>query len=485
MTDTGEDREVESSDRMSSQEALMWNVEKDPWLNPSGAGLFVFDQPLDVDLLRSRMRNAVAGLPRLYERVQPGLGRLAPPVWVPDPEFDFDHHLRVVHLPSPGTERQLFDLAARLYVDPLDRTRPLWRMVVIDGLEGGRGALWTLIHHVISDGIGQLRMAELFQDVERDVPASPEIDLEAIVAAEVEARRAKEQGGDLGSSLAGTVVGSAGHLMRRTAGIARRAAGEVAIWPADPRRATETVAEVAGVVADAAGQLTAGRGDRSGAPLWTDRSRHRHLEHVAVPLDELKVATKAVGASINDGFVAALAHAAVAYHVDRGVSFETLNTSFVVSTRTDHKAGGNAFTPVPVQVPADDMTIRSRVGAVRAILSEARERVDGGASLASMAGVINLLPTSVVTRTARAEARHIDIATSNLRGAPFPLYVAGAKVLYGATMGPLAGTPCNATALSYQNAFDIGLFMDPAAIGNPGEFRQCVDDAFGELLALA
>jgi hypothetical protein len=89
----------------------------------------------------------------------------------------------------------------------------------------------------------------------------------------------------------------------------------------------------------------------------------------------------------------------------------------------------------------------------------------------------------VITSAARAAAAKIDFATSNLRGAPMPLYVSGARVLYIVTMGPVAGTACNATALSYENGFDIGLFIDPTAIEAPGDFRDAVDAAFQDLLA--
>ena len=156
------EREQRFSDRMTDHEALMWNVEKDPWLNPSGASLTILDGKIDDAHFRRVLRNAAAKMPRLRERVVPGLGRLAPPAWVPDPEFDLDYHMRRIRLPKPGTERQLFDLAAKLYQEPLDRTRPLWRFVIIDGLKGGRSALWAIVHHAVADGIGQLRMAEMY-----------------------------------------------------------------------------------------------------------------------------------------------------------------------------------------------------------------------------------------------------------------------------------------------------------------------------------
>lgn len=484
MSDTTREFDMEDADRMSEQEALMWNVEKDPWLNPNGGAISIYDKPINVDQFRRKMRQAIIKVPRFYQRVVPGLGRMSTPAWVPDPEFDFDYHVRVIRLPKPGTERQLLDLAAQLYVEPLDRTRPLWRMVLIEGLEDGRGAMYTLMHHAISDGIGQLRIAEMFQELDRDEEWAPEVDLEGVVAAAAAAHDAKQSGGDMARSLGRTAADSVSHLVRRQAGIARRVAGEVAMWPADPKRISDQVERATATVQGVSSLVSSG-GDADqvvGAPLWRNRSRHRHLEYVSVPLDDLKASAKAAGGSINEAFLAVMANAAVAYHADRGESFDVLNTSFVVSTRDDNKAGGNAFTPVPVRLPAAPMSVRDRLAAIKEEMVSALDTARATGGISAFAGVANLLPTSVVTQVARSQAAHLDIATSNLRGAPFPLYVSGAKAEKLITMGPLAGTPCNATAVSYCGQFEIGLFIDPVAIEDPADFRRCVEDAFTELL---
>ena len=77
---------------------------------------------------------------RLRERVVPGLGRLSPPVWATDPDFDLAYHVRRLCLPEPGSMRQLLDLAAAVAATPLDRSRPLWEFTIGEGLEGGRAA---------------------------------------------------------------------------------------------------------------------------------------------------------------------------------------------------------------------------------------------------------------------------------------------------------------------------------------------------------
>ena len=479
------EREMRFDDRMSDHESLMWNIEKDPWLNPSGASLTILDGPLDQDHFRRTMRRAVSKMPRLYERVVPGLGRLAPPAWVPDPEFDIEYHTRRIRLPRSGTERQLFDLAAQLYQEPLDRTRPLWRFVVIDGLKGGQSAIWSIVHHAVSDGIGQLRMAEMYQQFDPSEPAPDEIDLEQIVADAVEAHHSKQMGGDLADGFPTTVVQSLSHLARRQLGAARRVAGEVAIWPADPKRARDAISGAVGAATSTIGALSgSGNEVAGGSSLWKTRSRHRHLEHVRLPLDELKAASKRYGATINDLFLAGLTEGAVRYHTAREVEVEAFNTSFVISTRTDSAIGGNSFTPVPVQVPGNPMSMEDLIAEIHIRLAEKRESMSSGGGMSALAGIANMLPTSVVTSAARTAAGKIDFATSNLRGAPFALYVSGARVLRIITMGPVAGTACNATALSYENGFDIGLFIDPTAIDAPSDFRDEIAMAFDEILAL-
>ena len=105
-------------------------------------------------------------MPRLRQRVQPTPVSLTPPLWVDDAEFDLDYHVRHVALPEPGTLRQLCDLATLIAADPFDRTRPLWAFFVVDGLEGGQGAIIQKLHHTVADGEGSLRLSMQFIDLD-------------------------------------------------------------------------------------------------------------------------------------------------------------------------------------------------------------------------------------------------------------------------------------------------------------------------------
>jgi WS/DGAT/MGAT family acyltransferase len=471
---------------MSDAEALMWNLEKDPRLNPSGGALLLLDRPLDFDHFRAQIASAVAAVPRLRERVAPGFARFSPPVWRPDPEFDLDYHLRRIALAAPGSERQLLDLVAAVYQDPYDRTRPLWMFYIVEGLEDGHAALIWKIHHTVADGIGAGRIAEAYLQPTRDAPFAPPVDLDAVIAAAVAGADTTPSGAQ---ALVSSAAGSVSHAARRQVGISRRVMGELALWGADPVRARDLAADFGRSVQQVRDQLGTGEADDEegegpgGSPLWRQRSRHRHLELLSFPLDAALAAAKRLGGSFNDWFVTGVVDGAVAYHDHRGVALTSLRTSFVVSTRTDEAIGGNSFTPTRVSLPAGPMDPKQRFAEISDRLQAKRRDVRGKGLLSGLAGVANLLPTSFVTGFARSRAASQDFATSNLRGARSPVYISGARVDGNHPFGPLAGTAFNITCMSYAGAVGMGLFVDPVAVDDPADLRADILAAYEELSA--
>jgi diacylglycerol O-acyltransferase len=452
-------------ERMSDLEALMWTLEKDPHLASSFANVTVLDRPPDVARLRRRMERALATVPRLRQRVVPGLGRLVPPEWRDDPEIDLAWHVRTVGLPAPGTERQLFDLAATLAAEPLDRARPLWRFTVVEGLEGGRAAMVQQLHHTITDGEGGVRMSVEFLDFERDAPEPEPV---AIPPAS-----ATDPGALLTSAL-----DAAGHLTRRGLGIARRSLREGAGLATHPERAAAAVS-VAGATARSVVRQLAVTG-HARSPLWTERTLRRRLDVLRVPLDEVHRTAKALGGSVNDVFVAAVAGGAGAYHRDRGHDVEALRMAMPVSTREGRTAGGNAFAPSRslVSTVADPL---ERFAAIQERLSVTKTE-PALRLVQALAGVTNLLPTSVLVRTARQQVETVDFTTSNVRGAPFDLFIAGARIDANYPLGPVAGTAFNATLLSVAGSLDIGIHTDAGAVEDPPALRDAIAASFDELL---
>jgi len=463
-------RPVLGERRMSDVEALMWNLEKDPYLASSFANVTLLDQPPDPDRLRARLAHAVSVVPRLRHRVAPALGRLAPPEWQDDPNFDLDYHIRHIALPAPGTERTLFDLAVVLAAAPLDRTRPLWEFTIIDGVGDG-AALFQKIHHTVTDGEGGVRMSAEFIDVSRE--GNPD---EPPTAAEP----ADEASEPSPASIFATASDTAAHNLRRGLGLGRRAAGSAADLLLHPARIPAAGMETAASVQSLARQVAVT--DRAHSPLWIERSLRRRFEVLRIPLDDTKRAAKALGGSVNDLFVAGAAGAAGAYHRAKGVDVDELRISMPVSTRTDRSMGGNAFTPARVLVPVGPADPVERFTAVRERLTVTKsERSLGMAE--SFAGVANVLPTSVLVRFARQQTETVDFATSNVRGAPFDLYVAGAKIVANYPMGPTGGTAFNLTLLSSGGSLDMGLNIDVAAVDDAELLRTCLEDSYAELLA--
>jgi diacylglycerol O-acyltransferase len=453
---------------MTDVEALMWNLEKDPHLSASIANVTVLDESPDAERLRARMERAVSSIPRLHQRVVPALGRLAPPEWREDPDFDLDYHLRWMALPAPGTMRQLLDLAAAIVHDPFDRTRALWEFVVVEGLEGGRAAMVQKLHHAVTDGQGGIRLSEQFIDLERDAtePIAPP-------------RPAPDP---IEAGLLDTTVDTLTHNLRRAVGVARRTASEVGGLVRHPSRVPALGTDAVELARSAARQLVVT--DPARSPLWTQRSLRRRIEVLQVPFDDAKAAAKALGGSLNDLFMTAAVGGAGAVHRDAGMPIDELRVSMPVSTRTDGSAGGNAFTPMRILIPAAEGDPAARFAAVRDRLSGIRHEkalsvVDG------FAGFANLLPTSALVRVARQQVETVDFAASNVRGAPFPLYIAGARIEANYPIGPTGGTAWNLTLMSYDGTLDMGLNVDLGAVPDPEALRDAIATEFAALIAAA
>jgi WS/DGAT/MGAT family acyltransferase len=455
-------------DRMSDVEALMWNVEKDPHLDPTFGSVTILDRRPDLERLRRRLIRMVDRIPRLHQRVVPALGRLAPPAWQDDPEFDIDYHFRHLGLPAPGSRRQLLDFATQFVRDPFDRTRPLWEFVVVEGVEGDRAALVQKMHHTITDGEGGVRMSEQFIDVERDAPDIDEVEIELAPP-------------PADSNVVETAVDTLGHTWRRTLGIAQRATSSAAESLAHPDRLASFGPDLLEMARSAIRQLTVT--DPAHSPLWLERSLRRRLEVIDVPFDDARTAAKALGGSLNDFFVAGAAGGAGAYHRQLGAPVDSLRMAMPVSTRTDRSAGGNAFVPTRAVIPIPNDPVE-RFEVIHRQLEETKhEKVIGVVS--QLAGVLNLLPTSVLARFTLEQARTVDFTTSNVRAAPFDLFIAGAHIEATYPMGPLSNTAFNLTMMSYRGELNMGLHIDTGAIAEPERLRDCIADSYAQLIAAA
>jgi hypothetical protein len=135
-----------------------------------------------------------------------------------------------------------------------------------------------------------------------------------------------------------------------------------------------------------------------------------------------------------------------------------------------------------VLVPSDERTITERFDEVRLRMTATKGEAAIGL-MNGLAGVINVLPTSVLVRFARQQVETIDFTTSNVRAAPFDLFIAGARLEGNYPLGPLAGTAFNLTMMSYRGWLNMGLYVDRGAIDEPTRLRQHLEEAYAELIA--
>lgn len=457
---------ADNEKRMSDPESLMWRLEKDPHLASTFANITILDRPPNMDLLYARMERAALLFPRLRRRVQPSPGSIGNPTWVDDPSFDIRYHVRRISLAAPGDFRQLLALTTLMVADPFDRSRPLWHFIVVDGLAGGRSALVQKLHHTVTDGQGGVELSLHYLDLQRTpaplAPLDPEIANAAMQAASPDATDA----------LRGAMADS----VRLPLALLRQVRDVVS----DPSLLTSIGSSTAATVKEIMSQLS--ETDAARSPLWTQRSLRRRLETARISYYDMRSTAKALDGTLNTAFVTAAAHAASRYHREMGAPVESLRSSMAINTRKENNgsSGGNSFTLARMLVPTEQMPIQERFAAINEILAAARAGSSSG-SLETLATFSTLLPTSVVTRLARAQSETVDFATSNVRGAGVALYVGGAKLLENYPVGPLGGVAFNMTLMSYLGSLDVGINIDEAAVESPALLRDCLIDSFHEL----
>ncbi len=459
---------------MSDEDALMWNIEKDPILRSTILAVAIFDSVPDWNRLRRRIDRCTRIIPRFRQRVVSPPFRMGPPRWAVEPTFDLDFHLRRMRLSGNGEQRALFDALQPMATTSFDRARPLWEFTLIEGLDGPdgeRAAFAMKVHHSVTDGVGGMDLLTHMVDVARDAVEPEETEWPPAPAPE------RIGGVDL-------VRDSVAHTQRRVLGIARRLPATA--WEAtasavrDPLGASAQFVRTARSVGRALAPATAPM-----SPVMRERGLGRRLYAFDVSLDELRRAAKTAEGSLNDAFVAAVMSGAQRYHERHGDVPDALRMTLPINLRHGNDdAGGNRFAPArfPVPLGIDDPNERMRaVGQlVRSWRSEPALQMTS-----ALAGVLNRLPTATTTALFGGMLKCCDFVTSNVPGAPIPVYSAGAKVERLYAFGPPSGAAFNVTLISHCETCCIGVVVDTTAVPDPDTLVDALREGFDEVLALA
>ncbi len=394
------------------------------------------------------------------------------PVWVEDPNFNLDYHVRRIGCPSPGGRRELGEVAAQIASIPLDRNRPLWEAWVIEGLKQDRVGFVVKVHHAAIDGAsGAEIMTELYDlspDGRDDIEPVPEVEPEHIPTdQELLTYAAISKIRRLGDSF--------GLAKRTISGIS-----ELITAARDPEANHGAV------------PLGAPR-----APWNHTIGPHRTVSFARLPLDQAKAVKDALGVKMNDVILAVCAGTLRNYLTARGeLPDEPLVATCPVSVRVDDERGalGNKVSAMFAGLPTNIDDPAERLAAIAESTHGAKQDHDmvGARTLTDWAewsaprtfGLASRLYGSMHLADSIAPVQNLVI--SNVPGPPFPLYLAGAELVAAYPMGPIMdGAGLNITVLSYRDHIDIGFMADRDLVPDVWDVAAAVDPAFEEILALA
>jgi diacylglycerol O-acyltransferase / wax synthase len=459
-------------ERLSGLDSAFLSLET-PSMHLHVASLSVVDTttmrvPYDFDWLKDFMWRRLTHLETSRRRIVPVPFHLNHPIWVEDPNFDVEYHIRRHALPSPGGEAELAALAAEIIGTPLDRTRPLWEIHVIEGLaEEGCIGLVGKIHHCAVDGVSG---AELFvhlfdltadgDDIEPAEPIEPEripSEIEMVThAVWSQARRTL------------SLPGLLGRTARTASQLVQRHRNPDAVVGAVPLKAPRT--------------------------LWNAAiTPHRSVAFASVGLPDIKEIKNAFGVKVNDVVLAVVAVAARRYLEEHDAVPESPLVAMVpVSVRTEDERGrfDNRVSSMFVHLRTDIAEADDMLRAIAEATKGAKEDHNAlGAKLLQnwaehAAPATFALATRLYTRLDLVDRLPpiYNLIVSNVPGPPFDLYLAGARLAHAYPLGPISeGAGLNVTVLSHGDVVDFGFVACAELVPDLAVLAAHVDDAMSEL----
>ena len=456
--DWGRERE------MNALEALMWRAEEDPRLRSTVCGLEELDCVPDWDRFLAAHDWGTRLVPRFRQRVVEPLGGIGAPAWVTDPDFDLHYHVRRVRLPEGTGWSELLSAAEQIAMTPFDRARALWEAVLFEGLPDGRAAYFLKLHHATSDGLGIVdllsnlhsRTRESNPDKPQPLPPIPE-------------QRTAAQ--ELAHQLSRDAQRLPGRLARGAASLLRAMAR--------PDEAARSAARLADSLRRVLGESGA-----EGSPLLGGRSMSWRFSAFDVEFAQLRAASKAVGGSLNDAFLAALLGAFRRYHEELGRPIERMPIAVPISVRAaGDAAGGNRIVAAWLAAPVAIEDPAQRMLAIGGQLRSARGEPALDA-IGAVAPLLSWLPGPLVSQVGGSLTKANDLQASNVRGIREDVYIAGAKIERAYPFGPLPGCATMITLVSHGSMCCIGANVDPAAVTDTVRFNHKLCEGFDEVLAL-
>jgi diacylglycerol O-acyltransferase / wax synthase len=426
--------------------------------------------PPSMDEFLEQIRRRLHVVPRYRHKLAHTALDSGRPVWIDDPNFSLDYHVRHSALPAPGGWEQLQDLTARIFSQQLDRSKPLWEMWLIEGLEDDRFALITKTHHSLIDGIAGVDLATVLFDLSPDPPPlptsgrpwqpHPEPSTAHLLAAGLQGAV------KAGLTLAEGAMDALAHPERALA----RA-----------REAAEGVGEI----------IWAGLNPAPETPLNVPIGPHRRFVGITARLDELKTVKNAFGGTVNDVVLAVVAGALRSFLISRGrrTAGVEMRALVPVSVRTEDERGGSGNRivvmrgPLPVYI-SDPLNRLRFVSNAMDGLKESKQAL--GAEV--IAGAQNFAPPTILAQASRLNfsTRLFNLIVTNVPGPQFPLYVLGREMLQAFPIAFLPENHALAIAImSYNGQMNFGLLGDFDALPDIDTIGQNIAAELANLVSLA
>ncbi|WNV74733.1 wax ester/triacylglycerol synthase family O-acyltransferase [Geodermatophilus sp. DSM 44513] len=456
-------------EHLSTLDASFLHLE-DPHTPMHVAGVLVLEAPAGgLDAIAALVAARLPLVPRYRQRVLEVPGHLATPVWADDPDFAIDHHVRRSALPRPGTHDQLLELVSRVIARPLDRSRPLWELYLVEGLAQGRAAVVTKTHPALVDGLGTMDIGQVLLDDSPDAPVPEPVPwLTRPLPSAVQ--------------LVGEAVG--GYVTRPSAVVetARHAATDV--------RATG-----ARLTGAAGGAVRAARSALFAAPRTPLNAAGGSQRRVVVArgdLDDVKRVRKAHGGTVNDVLLTVVTGALREWLLSRGqavVGSTSVRALVPVSVHDAEEAPGTRVSGHLVDLPVGEPNPRLRLARLSyAMLGASRHgRSVGAEALLALTGFAPPTLHALGARAARGLSRRVaNLVVTNVPGPQVPLYAAGARVLEVFPVVPLApGHGLSIGITSYDGRVFFGLNADRSGVGDVDLLADLVEQELAVLVETA
>ena len=451
------------ADRLSPLDASFLFMEE-PTTAMHVGGLMTFDDTPDFDPDRfvAQIGERLAGVPRYRQKIREVPAHLGLPVWVDDPGFELDYHVRRSALPAPGSDAQLRELVGRLMSRQLDRARPLWEIYLVEGLSDDRFAIVTKVHHAMVDGLSSIDVGTVLLDVTPTPRESPADDW----------RPAREPSG---LELAADAVQEQLLRPQLVFGTAQRA-----------------LLDVRSVVRTGGAILAAARSASRPAPanpLNAPIGKQRRYGTSAGPLDDYKAIRKEHGGTVNDVVLAVVTGALRRWMTTRGEPVRattTVRAMVPVSVRA--RSGGrlgNQISAYFVDLPVGEPDPVARLKAVTAAMSghKSSGQAIGASALIGLVGLATPTLHSMSARlTSSMSSRVFNVVVTNVPGPQFPLYAMGARMRDMYPVVPLAkGQAVSIGITSYDGGIFYGLNADRDAMGDVDVLADAIGASLAEL----